>query len=454
MTMFRLALTSMRYRLGGLTASFLNVLLGATILMAFASLFDTGMAAGVSDADETLLTTMAWVVGGWGVLIVAFGVAATLNLSVRQRATEIALLKSANATPAQIGRMVIGEVVVVSVVASVLAIPGAYLVGRAVLAALVDTGQVASGIDYTFGVLALGIGLGNTFLAAAIAAFITARRAATVSTREALLSAAVDRPRLGKKRVAFGVLFLLAGVDAAVLTATIFKDEGFTTEALAGQACINTSIGLALFAPTLLRFVARLVGPPLRLLSGAGGYLATVNVRQRAHRTAGVLMPIIMFIGMAAGSLYMQEIQNNANATVGQTSDEKAVETLNFIIVSMIAVFAAVVLVNIAITSTLYRRREFGQDRLIGSTPSQVMRMLSVETLVVAITGVIFGAVAALAAVIPYSIALTDKAVPDVGPEIGVGVLAAAIVLTFVANLGAGRRAIHPPALEAVAVTT
>ena len=71
---------------------FVNVFLGAGILMAFASLFDTAGGAGVSAADRKSMTLMAWVVGGWGVLIVAFGVAATLSLAVRQRAGEMALL--------------------------------------------------------------------------------------------------------------------------------------------------------------------------------------------------------------------------------------------------------------------------------------------------------------------------------------------------------------------------
>src|SRR5690242_7351779 len=124
--MFALALRSLRYRVGAFAASFLNVFLGAAILMAFASLFDTAGGAGVSTVDRKSMTTMAWVIGGWGALIVAFGVAATLSLAVRQRATEMALLKSLGATPGQIGRLVVGEAAVVSAVAAVAAIPLAF----------------------------------------------------------------------------------------------------------------------------------------------------------------------------------------------------------------------------------------------------------------------------------------------------------------------------------------
>ena len=102
--MLGLALSSLRYRPGGFVASFLAMFLGATILMAFASMLDTSTGDNVDAATEETLVNMATIVGGWGMLIVVFAVASTLTLSVRQRSTEMALLKSIGATPAQIGR--------------------------------------------------------------------------------------------------------------------------------------------------------------------------------------------------------------------------------------------------------------------------------------------------------------------------------------------------------------
>lgn len=454
MSVFSLALSSLRLRAGAFAATFLNLFLGGTILMAFASLYDTGTAAGVSSADKQTLTTMSLVIGGWGLLIVAFGMAATLNLTVRQRATEIALLKSVGAMPRQIGRMIVGEAAVLCVLAAIPAVPLGYVVGRFALSSLASTNQVSPGVTYHFGVFALAVGLGDTVLAAALAAYFTARRAARLSAVGALVSASSEDRRMSRKRIVFGIIFLIAGIDCGVLTATVLKNQGFVTMSLAGEACIHTSIGLALFAPALIRAVAAVLRPLVRRFTGLSGYLADAGVRQRTSQTAGVLMPVILFVGLAAGSLYIQIILDDANkaAHITESSNDKGVETLNFIVVAMIAIFAAVVLVNIAVTTTVYRRREFGQQRLLGSTPGLVLRTVAVETLITVVAGVVFGTAGALAGVIPFSIAREHRALPHVDLAVYGGVAAAVVVLTFAANLGACRRALGRPALEAVRV--
>jgi len=192
------------------------------------------------------------------------------------------------------------------------------------------------------------------------------------------------------------------------------------------------------------------------MVSRISGYLAGTNVRQRPDQATNVLMPIVVFVGLAAGSLYLQSVFNNANAAsrIAESADGKGVETLNFIIVAMIAVFAAVVLINIAVATTIHRRREFGQERLLGATPAQVLWMVGLESITTAVAGLIFGTVGALAGVVPYSIARTHSAAPHVGIGIYLGVVAVVVVLMAAANLGATLRAMRRPALDAIAVTS
>jgi putative ABC transport system permease protein len=152
----------------------------------------------------------------------------------------------------------------------------------------------------------------------------------------------------------------------------------------------------------------------------------------------------------------MQNIENAAPAVANTSitaTDAKNIETLNYVVVGMIAVYAAIMLVNTLVATTTYRRQEFGQLRLAGATPPQLLRMVSLESIVLVATGVLFGTIAAFFTVVPYSIARTDSILPRTGIPIYPAVVGAAAILTLGTILGAARRAIRTPATEAVATS-
>jgi putative ABC transport system permease protein len=447
-----LALQTIRARLGGFAASFFAVFLGAAILMAFSSMLDTRAGGEVDPASADTLFIVATVVGGWGLLIVAFAVASTLTLSVRQRGQEIALLRSVGATPAQVRRKIVGEGAVLALVAAFAAIPPAMLAGRLLLELLQDSGQVEPAVGYRFGPIALSLGLGITLLAASIAALVTARRAAGMTSAESVRAASLDDAGMSKKRIAAAVFFLLLGLNMAVVTATVMDGKGIDAMQTAGQASIHAAIGLALLAPLLVRVVtARLAIPLAR--AGASGYLAAENMRRRTQQMASALVPIVLFTGVATGTLLMQSIENGAptDANTSTTvADARNIETLNYVVVGMIAAFAAIMLVNSVVAATLYRRREFAQLRLAGSTPPQVLRMVSFESVVLLATGIAFGSLAAAFTVLPYGIARTDSIFPSSGSSIYLGVVGSAAILAISAALLAARRALRVRPVEAV----
>ncbi|NUS87582.1 MAG: ABC transporter permease, partial [Streptomyces sp.] len=175
--MFALALRSIRRRPGRFLATLLSAFLGAAIIMTFHSMHDTAAGSGVDSVSSNTLTTAASVVGGYGSLLVFFAVASTLTVNVRQRATELELLRCSGATPAQLKRLVVGEALAVALVGAALAIGPAMLGGRALLGVFKDSGQVADSVDYTFGPIALFTGVGITLVAAVGAAFLAVRRA-------------------------------------------------------------------------------------------------------------------------------------------------------------------------------------------------------------------------------------------------------------------------------------
>jgi putative ABC transport system permease protein len=223
--MIAVALRTLRHRPGGFAATFLSAFLGATLLMTFAAMTDT--AAGADPASAESLTTTTAVAGGWCLVIVVFAVTSTLSLAVRRRGEQMALLRRIGATGPQLRRMIVGEAAAVALVATVAAVPAGLLLGRLLLALMVDTGQVAAATGYVFGPVALVAGFGVTLLGAVVAAFATARR----TTRPP--GARPARPRLRRLAAA---LFLLAGTACAVLTATVMNGQGIDAMQTAGQA--------------------------------------------------------------------------------------------------------------------------------------------------------------------------------------------------------------------------
>jgi putative ABC transport system permease protein len=87
-------------------------------------------------------------------------------------------------------------------------------------------------------------------------------------------------------------------------------------------------------------------------------------------------------------------------------------KTANFaiyIMVLMIAGYAAITLINTLASSTAARRREFGLQRLAGSTRGQVMRMVGLEGAILAASGIALGTVAVIGILVPVSLSASTQ---------------------------------------------
>ena len=164
---------------------------------------------------------------------------------------------------------------------------------------------------------------------------------------------------------------------------------------------------------------------------------------------SGALIPIILLTAVATGTLYTQSIDDSIADAGGPTStDAKGVEALNYTVVGMLCVFAAIMLVNSLIAATTYRRAEFDQYRLLGLTPRQVIHVVAAEGVAIVVTGLVAGSLAGLLTIVPYNIARTDTLVPDIGPEIYIATAILVVCLTFIATLGATHQALRRPAIQ------
>ncbi|WP_442727598.1 FtsX-like permease family protein [Streptomyces pseudogriseolus] len=434
--MLVLALRSVRQRPGRFVATLLSAFLGAAIVMAFNSLHDTAGAPGVDAVSSETLRTAAGVVGGYGTLLVFFAVASALTVNVRQRAAELELLRCSGATPGQLKRMVVGEAVAVALVGTAAAVLPAVLGGRLLVELFQDTGQVARSVDHSFGAVALSSGVGVTLVASAGAALLAVRR--------------VTRGRRTvRRRPVFAWAALAAGAVAASSTFA-FSATDEMLMAFPAQGAILLSVGFALMAPKLLTGVLGRLA-----LGGASGWLAVRNLRRRAGELSGILMALILFTAVSTATLTMQAVESDEVAASGtvKSVDAKNLETLNYTVVGIIVVFVCVMLVNSLYAATTYRGREFGQQRLAGATPGQVLGVVGVEGLVLTVVGLLFGTAAALAGIVPFTVVRSDAVLP--GQLVGVWVAVAAVgaAATVGTSLFTARRVLRTPAVRAVGAT-
>ncbi|MGW3988061.1 FtsX-like permease family protein [Streptomyces sp. NPDC004830] len=433
--MFVLAMRSVRQRPGRFLATLLSAFLGAAIIMAFNALHDTAAQPGVDPVSAQTLSTAAGVVGGYGTLLVFFAIASTLTVNVRQRAAELDLLRCSGATPGQIKRMVVGEAVAVALMGAALAVGPAVLGGRALLEVFRDSGQVARSVEFSFGPVASSTGFGITLLAAAGAAFLAVRRAAGRGRERGRARAVLAYAALAVGAASVGSTFAFSATDAALMAPPAY-------------GAILLSVGAALKAPRLLAVVLDRLP-----LTGASGWLAVRNLRERAGQLAGILMSLILFTAVATATLTMQAVESDAVAASGavKSVDAKNLETLNVTVVGIIVVFVCVMLVNSLYAATSYREREFGQQRLAGATVRQVLGVVGAEGLVLTVTGVCCGTLAALAGIVPFTVVRTDGVLPGQVFGVWLGVVAVAAAVTLGTGLTTARRVLRTDPVRAVA---
>jgi putative ABC transport system permease protein len=328
--------------------------------------------------------------------------------------------------------------------AALLAMPAGYGGGRLLLAMLTHSHQVSRHTHYRFGPAAVGIGLVVGLVVAVLVTRITARRAGRRRVVEALFDASSGGQRMSRTRLWAGLICLAIGVDSTVLSLTIVRGTNvYGVMSIAAEACIWSGIGFALLAPVLLRAAIAVLGAALRVVAGTAGELAVAGMRQRLQPAATPLMPIIVVTSMATGTLYMQAITNSLHAP----GADKSVGMLNYVIVAMVSVFAAVMLVNLLVVTLADRRREFAQQRLIGATRRQLVGLVTAENGMLLLVGLVFGTIGALLTILPFSMKTTHRAVPHAPIWIYLAIVVVVAVLTVGTSLAAIRRATRPAAI-------
>lgn len=286
---------------------------------------DTAAAAADAARDQLgILPILLGVLSGTALLIGGFLIANTFSILVAQRTREFATLRAVGATGRQITVSVLGESIVVGVVASALgtllgigAAQGMRGLIGAFGVALPDGPLVVAGRTVIAG---LAIGIVVTILSA----LGPARRAARVAPAEAMRDAAIgDRP-VGRGRVVLGGIVATVAV-ALLVTSVTGVTPSVTAVAIAGLAGIAA---IRILAPTVVGRLAGVVGRPL---DGRGipGRLARSNAQRTPRRTAATVTALALGLAVVT---FMTVLATSMKASITASFDD--VVTADYVIES------------------------------------------------------------------------------------------------------------------------
>jgi putative ABC transport system permease protein len=134
-----------------------------------------------------------------------------------------------------------------------------------------------------------------------------------------------------------------------------------------------------------------------------------------------------------------------------QADRQRVGDWVNYLLAGVIVAYTALAVVNTLIMATAERRGEFALLRLTGATKGQVMRMMTVEGVLVAVCGLVLGTVITASTLVPFSIALTGSVWPTGSPVVFVVAAAGAFVLALSATLLPSWAALRHRPVEVVA---
>ncbi|HEX5741082.1 MAG TPA: FtsX-like permease family protein [Pilimelia sp.] len=250
----------------------------------------------------------------------------------------------------------------------------------------------------------------------------------------------------------------LLGIDAGATPATV------TTTVVAGSLAALSGDTIALPQPVAeeagvgpggsvaLRWgdgaAARL--RVVAVLDGRRGFQpALVPARTAVRHTTDGLVPRVL-VRLAPGTTVAEftaglrgitdavpapQVLDRAGLHAAAAEQDDTAASVGYLLIAVVIAYSVIALLNSLAVATVERRREFALQRLLGATRAQILRMVTVEAILVTMIGLLLGAVMTFATVSPLALAMTGSALPAGPGALPVVVAATAAVLTLLGTL-------------------
>ncbi|WP_306339242.1 ABC transporter permease [Streptomyces sp. AS13] len=251
-------------------------------------------------------------IGGVALLVVLLIVTGLLDVSVRDRTRELAVLRAIGATPRQVRRVIVRETLKAAIPASLLGGLLSLGLGTLLHRFMAEQGVLPQGLGLALGPLPVVGALALTVLTAVGSAWLAARRVSRIRPAQAVSETSAEPTRLPRWRVITGLVLLVVGLASA---ATAFAFGGQVATAAMGGLVLSLIWAAALLGPSIARGGIAVLSPVMRLLFPVPGRLATDTATAAAVRLASVITPIALALSFGASQLFVQTTAVNATRT-------------------------------------------------------------------------------------------------------------------------------------------
>jgi len=240
----------------------------------------------------------------------------TFAIVVAQRQRELALLRAVGASRRQVLGAVLGESVIVGLLASAVGVVagiGLAVVLRAGLSAL-GYDLPSSGLVVSSRTVIFGLVVGT--LVTAASAIVPARRAATIAPVAALQDTAAEPRQPSLRRSARRLI--VAAVGVAALCTGLFGHTGYNVP-LVGIGAAVVFVGVAMLSPLAVRPVCRVLGVPLAhgATSGTLGQRSAMRNPSRTSATAAALMVGVALVSMI--TVMASSVKSSADSVINSS---------------------------------------------------------------------------------------------------------------------------------------
>ena len=259
--------------------------------------------------------------GGVALFVSIFIIYNTFAIVLSQRTRELALLRTVGAGPKQIRRSVLGEALVVGVLASVGGIGGGIVVAKGLeaLFGLMGADLPAYPIILATRTLiaAAVIGIGVTMLAA----IGPARKASTIPPIAALRGGAEAGEAGSFTRKVSGLGLFGTGITAGIVGLAGTGSTGITV-ALMVFGAVGVFLGVTILSPLAVGAITRIFGWPMGRVAGVAGNLAQKNAARNSRRTATTAAALMIGLALVTTALVVgQSVKANIGSTLEETAN-------------------------------------------------------------------------------------------------------------------------------------